>query len=167
MTTCFLGIGTNLGDRVQNIIDARDSLRADEHCHSLTSSSLYMSSPVGYLDQPAFINCVYELEYMGQAEQLLELAQSIEQVAGRQRDPNNQNAPRIIDIDILLFGSESRDSQKLALPHPRMFERRFVMEPLLELRDDLKVAGELCREIYEDNSRNGLYDEQEIFRLGE
>jgi 2-amino-4-hydroxy-6-hydroxymethyldihydropteridine diphosphokinase len=163
---CFLGVGTNLGDRVQNIINARKQIEADDVCCSLRCSSLYWTSPLGYLAQPAFLNCVFQIETRATPSAVHTMTRTIEERAGRQRDPDNQNAPRIIDIDILLFGEREMMTDELTIPHPRMFERRFVLEPLLELQPALRMAGESIAETYELRAKQGVFDGQDVFKLG-
>ena len=131
-STAYLGLGANLADPLQQLIDARSSLYRLEKSIAGRCSSFYRSSPVGYDAQPDFINCVVELETSATAFELLDAAQMIEARLGRQRVEGNQNAPRVIDIDILLFGSEIIQTPKLSVPHPRMSERLFVLKPLSE-----------------------------------
>lgn len=162
----YIGIGANLGDRVQTIIDARQRLANLDHCLAARNSSLYWSSPVGYLDQPAFINCAIELRVTCSVNELFDDMQGIESALGRQRDPSNQNAARRIDLDLLLFGEERSESDHLTVPHPRILERRFVLEPLLELNPKLSLEGQALRERYASDLAAGVFDEQEIFLLG-
>ncbi len=92
--------------------------------------------------------------------------QDIESKLGRQRDPLNQNAARTIDLDLLIFGDERSDSEHLTVPHPRILERRFVLEPLLELNPTLSLEGQAVRQRYVSDFEAGVFDEQEIFLLG-
>lgn len=133
LVTAFLGLGANLGDPIQQIVDARRCLLCLSGTEALRSSSLYVSSPVGYSEQPNFINCVVALETHDDAHILLDDMQSIEKRLGRVRDASNQNAPRMIDIDLLLYGETQINDPRLIVPHPRMQERLFVLEPLHEL----------------------------------
>lgn len=128
-----LGLGANLGDPIQQILDARMALSNLPEVLSWTCSSMYLSSPVGYSDQPDFINCVILLQTRYRAEALFEQMQEIERSLGRVRVNGNQNAPRSIDIDMLMFADQKIDKPELTIPHPRMNQRLFVIEPLLEL----------------------------------
>lgn len=131
----YLGLGGNLGDPIEQIISAQSILLALPGVTSGRRSSFYSSSPVGYDQQPDFINCVIELQVTLTAIELLDCMQAIEINLGRQRVANNQNAPRLIDLDLLLFGQQFIDTERLVVPHPRMTERLFVLEPLMELLD--------------------------------
>lgn len=167
---CYLGIGANLGDRVETIICSRQLLRDKHWCQSLRSSSLYWSSPVSDhladLDQPAFVNCVFELTVSCSAIDLFSEIQTLELQLGRERQLNNQNAPRLIDIDLLLFDEQIIDLPNLQVPHPRLLQRRFVIEPLLELNNDIKIAGELLSERYSLDQQDNCFKGQELYRLG-
>ncbi len=135
LSTAYLGLGANLGDPVQQLIDARTEIYSLPGSLGGRCSSFYLSSPVGYDAQPDFINCVIELSTQLTAIELLDALQAIELRLGRQRVATNQNAPRLIDIDLLLFGNDVIASERLCVPHPRMHLRAFVLEPLLELTE--------------------------------
>jgi 2-amino-4-hydroxy-6-hydroxymethyldihydropteridine diphosphokinase len=145
-TLAYLGLGANLGDPIQQMVDARASLARLPSTLDLRCSSFYASSPVGYAAQPDFVNCVVELETNSEAIELLDDIQAIENALGRQRVMANQNAPRLIDIDLLLFGRQSIADERLQVPHPRMKSRLFVLEPLLELTElaSYRVAFEVA-----------------------
>ena len=132
-TVAYLGLGANLGDPIQQLLDARQALMVLTASGPLRCSSFYASSPVGYDAQPDFINCVVELETNKSALELLDDMQAIENSLGRQRIISNQNAPRSIDIDLLLYGEQTITHKRLQVPHPRMKDRLFVLQPLLEL----------------------------------
>ena len=151
----YLGLGANLGDPVQQIIDARIKLSSLQCVHAWTCSSMYLSSPVGYADQAYFINCVLALDIDSEheAEEFFDHVQKIETDLGRVRDSGNQNAPRKIDIDVLLFADQVINLKKLLIPHPRMAQRLFVIEPLNELGVDIK------------KDKNTDFSQQEIFKL--
>ncbi len=133
MTIAYLGLGANLGDPIEQLIQARRAIAAWPPCSELRCSHFYQSSPVGYAKQSNFVNCVLAVEVRCDALELLDFCQTIETKLGRRRDPSNQNAARLIDIDILLFGEQSINQPRLCVPHPRMQERLFVLKPLLEL----------------------------------
>lgn len=139
----YIGLGANLGDPIEQIVSARKGLAEFDGVIDIRSSSLFLSSPVGYSDQPVFVNCVVEMPYDGDCYALFEQMQILESALGRLRDPKNQNAPRLIDIDLLLFGDSAIDESDLIVPHPRMLQRLFVLLPLFELRPDLtqKLSG--------------------------
>jgi len=134
LTVAYLGLGANLGDPIQQLIDAREALMCLSATKSLRTSSFYLSSPVGFAEQADFINCVVELTTSDTPIALLDDMQSIENMLGRQRVIGNQNSPRLIDIDLLLYGEQQIDTERLKVPHPRMKSRLFVLKPLLELK---------------------------------
>jgi 2-amino-4-hydroxy-6-hydroxymethyldihydropteridine diphosphokinase len=152
----YLGLGGNLGDPIEQLISARSALLALPKVLGGRCSYFYSSSPVGYDDQPDFINCVLELKVTSSALELLDDMQSIETDLGRKRVVNNQNAPRLIDIDLLLFGNQVIESERLIVPHPRMKDRLFVLRPLLELLED---------NMYRTCLRNGKFEDQMLTQL--
>jgi 2-amino-4-hydroxy-6-hydroxymethyldihydropteridine diphosphokinase len=137
MSVAYVALGGNLGDRLATIESA---IRAVAENGDVTAiSSIYETDPVGFEDQPAFLNAVIELETQRTPEELLDALQSIEQQHGRQR--TFPNAPRTLDLDLLLYGNEQRSSSQLTLPHPRLHERAFVLVPLAEIAPDMLVTG--------------------------
>jgi 2-amino-4-hydroxy-6-hydroxymethyldihydropteridine diphosphokinase len=134
MTRAYLGLGANLGDRRANLRSAVEALRA--HGDLVAISSLYETAPVGYLDQPAFLNAVVALETQASPEDLLEAALRIERGLGRER--SFRNAPRPLDIDLLFYSDLVQDDAALTLPHPRLRERAFVLVPLAEIAPALR-----------------------------
>ena len=133
----YLGLGTNLGDREANLRKAEEDL--GRHVTIVERSAVYETDPVGYEDQPAFLNTVLYGRTDLAPEPLLDFVKEIEREMGR--TPSFQNAPRVLDIDILLYGFASGDlfvhrSDRLVIPHPRMHERGFVLVPLAELAPD-------------------------------
>ena len=149
----YLGLGANLGDPIEQIISAYNELAEIQGIRCRRHSKFYMSSPVGYDDQPNFINCVLEVETQLSAIDLLDAAQEIELRLGRLRVAGNQNAPRVIDIDLLLYDDQQINTNRLTIPHPRMTERLFVLCPLLELIDN---------PVYSEALINGHFIGQEI-----
>ncbi len=127
----FVGIGANLGDRWTTVLRAIDLLQRAPGVAGVECSPVFESDPVGVLDQPLFLNLVVGLETTLSPEELLARLQQIEQELGRER--KRRWGPRMIDLDLLLYAGESRSGPELELPHPRMFERAFVVEPLLSL----------------------------------
>jgi 2-amino-4-hydroxy-6-hydroxymethyldihydropteridine diphosphokinase len=130
----YVGIGTNLGDRNENV---RRALELLVELGPIRSSTVRETDPVGVTDQPKFLNAVAELETDLPARELLERLLEIERRLGRDRSSEQRWGPRTIDLDLLLYGQETIDEPGLSVPHPRLAERRFVLEPLCELAPDL------------------------------
>ena len=129
----YLSLGSNLGDRAANLTAAIDRLR---HFGEVVAiSSFYETEPVEFTAQPWFLNCAVALDTEKTPRQLLSGILDIEQQLGRRR--GQQKGPRIIDIDILLFGDSIVEDPGLTIPHPAMYERRFVLEPLSEIAPDV------------------------------
>ncbi len=127
----FLALGANLGDRHGNLERAVRLLDAAEGITVLARSSTYESDPVGYTDQPRFLNLVLGIETELPPERLLDTVLGVEKQLGRIR--TFPNAPRTLDIDILFHGGRSLHSERLTLPHPRYSKRAFVVVPLEEV----------------------------------
>jgi 2-amino-4-hydroxy-6-hydroxymethyldihydropteridine diphosphokinase len=128
--TAYVGLGANLGDARQAVLDAIDAIAGLPATTVAKRSSLYRSAPVD-AGGPDYINAVIEIRTALAAPGLLAQLQRIEQGAGRTRP--YRNAPRTLDLDLLLYGSASIDSELLTVPHPRMQERAFVLLPLAEI----------------------------------
>lgn len=129
MATVFLGIGSNLGDREKNINLALEKLGQVGYVRRV--SSQYETEPVGYKDQPWFLNLVAELETQLSAPELLQALKALEKEMGR--TPSPRFGPRPIDLDILLYDDLVLDTPELTVPHPRLAERAFVLIPLAEI----------------------------------
>lgn len=129
----YLGLGANLGDPIQQQLDAVVLLTRFLDATTVRRSSWYRTSPIGFVEQPSYINSVVEFHCVADVENVLHVAQRVEHILGRERDPMNRNAPRTVDIDVLLHGHNEVNTDSLIVPHPRMFERRFVIEPLLDV----------------------------------
>jgi len=139
LAAVFLGLGSNLGDRGANIREALDRLARDPDIHVKRVSSLYETAPIGYTDQPDFVNAVALIETeLGPAD-LLHIVVGIENDMGRVR--KHLWGPRVIDIDVLLYDDAVVNTSELTVPHPRMMERAFVMVPLAEIAPDLELPG--------------------------
>src|SRR5262249_61587299 len=140
VTVAYIGLGANLGDRACTIREAVDALGAEEGIEVAAVSALRETDPVGVGEQPRFLNGVVGLDTTLGARELLDLLLAVEQRFGRVRVPG-EHGPRTIDLDLLLYGDERIDEPGLTVPHPRLHERRFVLEPLAELAPGLVVPG--------------------------
>ena len=134
-----MGLGANLGDREGAIRNAVDLLGAEPGIEIVAVSRLRETDPVGYLDQPRFLNGVAALETDVAAAELLARLLDVERRLGRERTREERFGPRTIDLDLLLYGQEEIDEPGLTVPHPRLAERRFALEPLHELEPDLAL----------------------------
>jgi 2-amino-4-hydroxy-6-hydroxymethyldihydropteridine diphosphokinase len=139
MTVAYVGLGANIGDPRRQLAQALSELDELSHTRVRASSSLYRSTPVGYAEQPDFVNAVAQLETQLPAEALLAGLQAIETRHGRSR--SFANAPRTLDLDLLLFGDERIAAPGLTVPHPRMHERAFVLVPLVEIAPQAAIPG--------------------------
>lgn len=137
-----IALGSNLGDRKANLIEAIRALgELAQAQEPFLKARIYQTEPLHCPpDSPDFLNTVVEFSFDGTAEELLKKTRAIETKMGR--TPNPQlNAPRVIDVDILYLGDEQCDSPDLVLPHPRLHQRRFVLQPLADIRPDLVLPG--------------------------
>jgi 2-amino-4-hydroxy-6-hydroxymethyldihydropteridine diphosphokinase len=141
MARAFVGIGANLGDREGTIRQALERLAERPGAEVVAVSALRETDPVGYLDQPRFLNGAVELRTELPPRDLLELLLGVERELGRVRGDGPRFGPRPIDLDLLLYDDEVVDEPGLVLPHPRLHERRFALEPLAELDPALVVPG--------------------------
>jgi len=139
VTAAFVGLGANLGEPGTELRQAFLELDAIAHTRLVRASSLYRSEPVGYAEQPRFVNAVAQLETGLPAERLLAELHAIEARHGRRR--SFANAPRTLDLDLLLFGDAVIETERLKVPHPRMHERAFVLVPLLEIAPEAAIPG--------------------------
>lgn len=135
----YIALGSNLADPAQQVLRAFDALNHLPHSQLLARSSLYLTAPVGYADQPDFINAVAHISTELTPAQLLSAVLDIEHQFGRER--TFQNAPRILDLDVLLYDNVQQHETGLTLPHPRMHERAFVLVPLAEIAPDISIPG--------------------------
>ena len=141
MTTAYLGLGANLGDRLANLQRAVDLLAEVSGLRVARSSRVYETEPVGGPEQPEYLNAVVEVETDLAPHDLLEACLSLETRMGRVRA--EPWGPRTIDVDVLTYGDETVDEPDLVIPHPRMHERGFVLVPLAELTAAPPLPGEL------------------------
>lgn len=139
MTVAYVGIGSNLNEPVRQVEDALLELDRIPRSRVLRRSSLYKSAPLGYADQADFINAVGKLDTALEPEKLLDELLIIEARHGRRR--SFPNAPRSLDLDLLLFEELELQTARLTVPHPRMHERAFVLKPLLELSAEISIPG--------------------------
>lgn len=153
----IIGIGTNLGNRAQNLRDAVSALELLPNTNVLRQSSVYETKPYGFLEQPDFLNMVVEVETNWSAEALLGACLGIEAGFGRIR--SLKNGPRILDLDLLLVEGFTSDTHFLRVPHPEIRNRSFVMVPLRELFPQEKAYGYDFRESLRVHPKNdiGLY----------
>ena len=143
--TAYIALGANLGDAATTLEQAIQSINAVPQCSVIKTSSLYKTAPLemlrGYDAGGDYINAVVEVTTTLPAPILLQQLQQLEQAAGRHRPYNN--APRTLDLDLLLYGSGSIGSANLTVPHPRMWQRAFVLVPLAEIAPELVGDGQL------------------------
>ncbi|GAE28005.1 2-amino-4-hydroxy-6-hydroxymethyldihydropteridine pyrophosphokinase [Halalkalibacter wakoensis JCM 9140] len=146
----YIALGSNIGDRASFLEKAIALLEKQSEIQLVRRSSIYETEPVGYVDQQSFLNMVVHIQTTKSAKELLDVTQSIEQYCGRERDV--RWGPRTIDLDILLFDEDNLMLEDLIIPHPRMWERAFVIVPLMEIHPNLyaKQLDQTIKEIYED-----------------
>jgi 2-amino-4-hydroxy-6-hydroxymethyldihydropteridine diphosphokinase len=135
--TAFIALGANLGDRLATLQEATRRLREIGPVEA--ESSVYETEPVGFLEQPRFLNAVVQARTALPPEDIVRRLLAIESAMGRTR--SFRNAPRTIDLDLLLLGDETRDEPGVTLPHPRLQERAFVLAPLAEIAPEARVPG--------------------------
>lgn len=152
----YLSIGTNMGDRLKNLQNAVDSLRLLPQTSVSEVSPVYETDPIGFEEQADFLNIAVELETMLTSEALLGALLGIEAALGRVR--LFKNGPRIIDLDLLLFENETINNSVLTVPHPKMYEREFVLRPLCDLKsmkNNCKITSALAKI---ENGKVRLFD---------
>ncbi|MDD5634226.1 MAG: 2-amino-4-hydroxy-6-hydroxymethyldihydropteridine diphosphokinase [Candidatus Omnitrophica bacterium] len=149
MPTVYLGIGSNVGDKLKNFQEVLERLENVPNLKVISRSAFYVTKPAGGPPQEDYLNGVLGVETDLSAEKLLRSVKNIEKDMGRKKRP--RNFPRIIDVDILLYGSEIINTKELVLPHPRMHERDFVLRGFAEIAPEAvhpvigKTIGELSR----------------------
>jgi 2-amino-4-hydroxy-6-hydroxymethyldihydropteridine diphosphokinase len=139
MTLAYVGIGSNLDEPIRQVENALLELARVPQMRIVKRSSLYRSAPVGYREQPEFVNAVAAVETSLAEHPLLDELQGIEARHGRRR--SFAGAPRTLDLDLLLFGDAVVNTERLIIPHPRMHERAFVLEPLVEIAPHAEIPG--------------------------
>ncbi len=135
----YIALGSNIEPRVDYLMKARELLNDSNEVKVVNASQLYLTEPVGYTDQAAFLNQVVAVETTLSAHALLQAIQGIEQQLGRKRDI--RWGPRTIDLDILLYQDDRIASEDLVVPHPRMTERAFVLVPLSDIATTIEIPG--------------------------
>ncbi|HEY6863532.1 MAG TPA: 2-amino-4-hydroxy-6-hydroxymethyldihydropteridine diphosphokinase [Burkholderiales bacterium] len=135
----FIGLGANLGDPGEQLRGALAALDAIPGTRLTRASSLWRTAPVGHAAQPDFVNAVAEVETTRAPRALLDALLAIEERFGRER--SFANAPRTLDLDLLLYGDRVLSEHGLEVPHPRMHERAFVLAPLVEVAPDVEIPG--------------------------
>lgn len=164
MSIAYIGLGSNIGDRIGYIQQAHKLLSDTEGIVVLNSSSLYETEPVGYKDQEWFVNAALHIETTLIPEKLLDECQRIERQLGRVRHPEApQWGPRTIDLDILFYDNLIISQDRLQIPHPRVHQRAYSLVPLLELEPDYihPVIGESLMEIH-----SSLPEPEEVYLYG-
>ena len=129
----YVGLGGNLGDRRALLDAAVEALRREPGIEVVAVSSYRETEPVGVVDQPPFLNGAVAVETTLAARELLDRLLAVERSLGRMREGEERHGPRTIDLDLLLYGAETVDEPGLTVPHPRLAERAFALEPLVEL----------------------------------
>lgn len=145
MHKAYLGLGSNIGKKKENIDNAVDMLKHHELIEVKSASSYYETEPVGYHEQDWFLNIVVEIETKLEPYQLLEFCSYIEEKLKRKRII--RWGPRTIDVDILLYDGYISQDEKLTIPHPRMTERAFVMVPLYEIAPNIDINNKNIKQI--------------------
>lgn len=155
MSIAYVGLGSNLNDRTKNLNEATSIIEEASGIEILKRSRVYQTEPVGPKDQPDFLNAALEIETALSSLELLDFLQGVERKMGRER--KKKWGARNIDLDLLLYDDEIKNSAKLTLPHPRMHLRKFVLMPLVEIaRDKLhptfkKTMTKLLEDLKEDS----------------
>ncbi|OEF04106.1 2-amino-4-hydroxy-6-hydroxymethyldihydropteridine diphosphokinase [Vibrio genomosp. F10] len=156
MVIAYIAVGSNLADPVGQANDAIEALKHLPNSSKLSASQLYSSSPMGPQDQPDYINAVVAIETQLTPFELLDCTQAIEQEQGRVRK-DDRWGPRTLDLDIILYGNEVIDSERLVIPHYGMKEREFVLYPLAEIAPNLTLPdGTELQELLNKVDLNGL-----------
>lgn len=137
----YVSAGSNIGDREAHLKKAVTELKRQSEVDLIRVSSLFETEPWGRKEQPFFLNCVIEIRTRYDPNQLLDLLKQIESNEGRKLSVVERWGPRVLDLDILIFGDRIVQDVKLVIPHPGLVNRRFMLEPLMQLCPDLLIPG--------------------------
>ena len=157
----YIGLGSNLGDPIAELRGAVSELES-RGVELRSRSSLYQTEPVDAPDQAWFVNAVTEIRFGGRPDELLQICVNVEAARGRER--SRRNEPRILDLDVLLLEDIVVSTDELTIPHPRLHERRFVLEPMVEIAPDAIHPG--LRKTMRDLLKECM-DESKVVRLEE
>ncbi|MCU4675499.1 2-amino-4-hydroxy-6-hydroxymethyldihydropteridine diphosphokinase [Catenovulum sp. 2E275] len=156
MITCYIGLGSNLADPLNQILNAVAAIKSLNFVADIKVSSLYASKPMGPQDQPDYVNAVIQLNCHAGAIELLDSLQKIELEHGRERK-DERWGPRTLDLDIILFGEQTLNTERLTVPHYGMKTREFVLYPLAELNPELILpCGTTLQTLLAKVPKNGL-----------
>ena len=156
MPRAFVAFGGNVGDARDTIERAIVQFCDGDRIRLIARSSDYRTPPRGKTDQPAFINACIAIDTGLTPLGLLDRAHEVERAFGRDRHKEERWGPRSLDIDLITYGEETLDDPKLTLPHPRLFERAFVLVPLNEIAPDAVIAGRSLREVLDRLDQSGI-----------
>jgi 2-amino-4-hydroxy-6-hydroxymethyldihydropteridine diphosphokinase len=156
MPRAFVAFGGNVGEARATIANAITAFCDGDHVTLLARSSDYRTPPWGVTDQPPFVNASIAVETRLSPRGLLDRAQEVERSFGRDRHRETRWGPRTLDIDIIAYDDLTLDEPMLILPHPRLFERAFVLVPLVEIAPDASIGGRSLREALDRLDRSGI-----------
>jgi 2-amino-4-hydroxy-6-hydroxymethyldihydropteridine diphosphokinase len=156
MASALIGLGGNVGDVRATFARAIDALCAGAVARLVARSSDYATPPWGQENQPPFVNACIEIETALEPHALLQLMHDIERAHGRDRAKETRWGPRSLDLDLLAYDDRALDERGLTLPHPRLFERAFVLVPLAEIAPDRKIAGRTAVEALRTVAADGI-----------
>ncbi|HLP08762.1 MAG TPA: 2-amino-4-hydroxy-6-hydroxymethyldihydropteridine diphosphokinase [Opitutaceae bacterium] len=165
MTTAYIALGSNLGERAAHLRGALAALQRDGEVRVVAQSAVYETAPVGGPAQPDYLNMVVAVETELGADPLLERCLAVEAEHGRVR--RERWGPRTLDLDLLCYGEIARATERLTLPHPRMAERAFVLVPLAEVAPALKIGDVTVAELATRSNRAGLHRLGPLADVGE
>ena len=173
MSLVCIAIGSNIGNRLENMRSAASILHEQENISIVSASRCYETAPVGDIEQPWFLNAAILLETSLRPEELLLLCLATESHLGRVRDPLNKNGPRVIDLDIVFYDDLILETSQLVLPHPAMIDRGFVLAPLVDIATEKKLTwrhpklNRSILELYQDWEQVQAYDISESLVMGD
>ncbi len=165
MHTAFIALGSNLEQPIEQVHRAMQEIAKLPQTHKVRESSLYQTAPVGYADQPAFVNAVVQISTALTPQALLAALLHIE--AEHQRRRLQRNGPRTLDCDILVYGDTVLHEEYLHIPHPRLHQRAFVLVPLAEIAPNAMVNGQSVAALLDAFMKTAASAEQTILKLTE